>query len=62
MNNTANILDPNKGITASLLKAFAIFELRLIDDRYRVKAIAIRCINCKKVTGLININLLLFYS
>ena len=29
-----------------------MFELRLIDDRDKVEAIAFRCINCKKETGL----------
>ena len=29
-----------------------MFELSLIDDRDKVEAIAIRCINCKKETGL----------
>ena len=29
-----------------------MFELRLIDDRDKEKAIAIRCVNCKKETGL----------
>ena len=52
MEHTANILNPNKGLIPSLLKLFAMFELRLIDDRDKVEAIAIRCINCKKETGL----------
>ena len=29
-----------------------MFKLRLIDDRDKFEAIAIRCINCKKETGL----------
>ena len=29
-----------------------MFELRLSDDRYYLEAIASRCINCKKATGL----------
>ena len=52
MKHTANIIKPNKGLFYSLLKAFAMFELRIIDDRDKVKAIGIRCINCKKETGL----------
>ena len=48
--HTANILNPNKGIIPSLLKVFAIFELRLIDDRDKVEVIAIRCTNSKKET------------
>ena len=52
MENTANILDPNKVPITSLLKVFAMFELRLIDDRDTAEAMSIRCINCKKETGL----------
>ena len=52
MEHTANILNPNKGIIPSLLKVFAMFELRLFDDKGELYVIAIRCINCKKATGL----------
>ena len=52
MEHTANILKPNKGLIPSLLKVFSMFDLRLIDDIDKVEAIAIRCINCKKETGL----------
>ena len=52
MEHTANIINPNKGLITSLLKVFYMFELRLIDDNDKVEAIAIRCINCKKETGL----------
>ena len=45
MEHNANILKPNKGIIPSLLKVFAIFELRLIDDGDKVEAIAIMRIN-----------------
>ena len=33
-----------------------MFELRLIDDRDKLEAIYIRCINCKKETGIYLIN------
>ena len=52
MEHTANILKQNKGLIPLLLKDFSMFELRLIDDRDKVEAIAIRCINSKKETGL----------
>ena len=52
MEHTANILTPDKGLISSLLKVFAMFELPLIDDGDKVEAIDIRCINCKKETGL----------
>ena len=29
-----------------------MFDLRLIGDRDKVEAVAIRCINCRKETGL----------
>ena len=49
--HTANIARTNKGLISSLLKVFAIFELRLIGDKYKLDFIAIRCINCKRETG-----------
>ena len=52
MEHTANILKPKQGLITSLLKLFAMFDLRLIGDINKVEAIAIRCINCKKETGL----------
>ena len=36
----------------SLLKVFDMFQLFLIDDKDKLDAIAISCINCKKATGL----------
>ena len=52
MEHTANILKPKQGIITSLLKVFVMFYLSLIDDRDKLEAVAIRCINCKKTTGL----------
>ena len=52
MEDTENILKPNKGLIPSLLRVFAIFQLRLFDYKYEVEIINISCINCKKVTGL----------
>ena len=52
MEHTTNIQNPNKGLIPSLLNMFAMFQLRLFDDKYEVIIIAIRCINCKKETGL----------
>ena len=48
MEHTENIPNLNKGIITSLLMVFAMFELRLIDDIYKLEVIAIRCINCNK--------------
>ena len=52
MEQTANILNPNKRIIPSLLKVFEMLELRLIYDKYKLESVAISCINCKKETGL----------
>ena len=52
MEHTANIMNTNKGRIPSILWVFAMFRLRLIDDRDKLEAVAIRCINCKKETGL----------
>ena len=55
--HTANIFNPNKGIIYSLLKLFAMFQLRLFHYKYYeegdvVDILSIRCINCNKETGL----------
>ena len=42
----------NKGLILSFSKVFTMFELRLIGDKEHLNVIAIRCINCKKETGL----------
>ena len=52
MEHTANLMKTNKGIIPSLLKAFSMFELRLIGDKEKLDFIAIKCINYKKATGL----------
>ena len=52
MEHTANLMKINKGLITSFLKAFAMFELRLIGDKEHLGVIAIKCINCKKEIGL----------
>ena len=52
MEHTENIIDPKQGLITSLLRLFATFDLRLIDYIDKLEAIAIRCINGKKQTGL----------
>ena len=52
MEHTANILKPKQGIVTSLLKDFPMLEFCLIDDRGKVGAIAISCINREKETCL----------
>ena len=41
-----------KGLISSLLKVFAIFEIRLSHKYGKLDVISIRCINCKIETGL----------
>ena len=57
MENTANILNPNKRLIPSLLKVFAISQFHLFyfkedEEEKSVKIIAIKCINFLKKTGL----------
>ena len=59
--HTTTILKPNKGLIPSLLKVFAMFPLRLFDNKQDeegefVCIIATRCINFNKETGLYLIN------
>ena len=52
MEHTANIINPNKGLIPSLLHIFSMLEFILIDNGDKLEAVAIRCINSKKETGL----------
>ena len=53
MEHTANIIKPKQGIIPSLLKAFAMFDFRLICYKEKLDAIAIICINCEKINTFI---------
>ena len=50
MGYTANITEKNNGLISSLLKVFAMFELRLNYDEKKLDFISIRCIHCKRET------------
>ena len=52
MEHTENIMKTNNGLINSLLKVFAIFELRLLSDKVKLNVISIRYINCKRETVL----------
>ena len=52
MEHTANITEKNNGLISSLLEVFAMFELGLNYYEEKLYVISIRCINCKKETGL----------
>ena len=51
MEHTTDIIMSKQGLILSLLKVSTIFEFNLIDYRYILGGIDIRCINCKKATG-----------
>ena len=52
MEHTANKIQEYKGLISSLLKMFSMFEIRLsFGDEY-LDALSIKCINCKRETGL----------
>ena len=47
MEHDENILNPNKGQIPSLLRVFAMFDLRIFDNRDKAGAIAIKPVNSK---------------
>ena len=52
MEHTANKMQEDKGIISSLLKMFSMFEIRLSFGDKCLDALSIKCINCKRETGL----------
>ena len=52
MEHTANKMQENKGLISSLLKMFAMFKIRLSFGDKDLDALSIKCINCKRETGL----------
>ena len=52
MEHNANIMKTNNGLISSLLKLFSMFELSLLSDEEKSYVIYIRCIHCKRETGL----------
>ena len=55
MEHTANIMEGENELTSSLLKIFAIFDLPLNYEKETLDVVSIRCINCKRETGLFKI-------
>ena len=52
MEHTENKMQYDKGLISSLLKMFSMFEIRLsFGDKY-LDTFSIKCINCKRETGL----------
>ena len=52
MEHTAKVIEENNGLISSLLRVFAMFELRLNFDSEKLDVISIRCIDCKIKIGL----------
>ena len=52
MENTANKIQENKGLISSLLKMFAMLEIHLSFGEDDLDALYIKCIDCKRETGL----------
>ena len=52
MEHNANIMENNHGLISSLLKLFAMFELHLSYKEGNLDVVSLRCINCKRETGL----------
>ena len=52
MDYTGNIMQDDTQLISSLLKMFSMFEIRLsYGDKY-LDTLCLKCINCKKETGL----------
>ena len=52
MEHTANKTKENNGMISSLLKIFSMFEIRLSYGDKELDVLSIKCINCKRETGL----------
>ena len=52
MEYTANKMKNNDGMISSLLKIFAMFEIRLSYEDEKLYVLSIKCINFKIETGL----------
>ena len=52
MEYTGNDMQDDTHLTSSLLKMFSMFEIRLSCGNDDLDIVSLRCINCKKETGL----------
>ena len=52
MEHTENKMKENNGLISSLLKMFAMFETRLSYGDEDLETVSLKCINCKRETGL----------
>ena len=52
MEHTANKMQDDKRVISSLLKMFTMFEIRLSYEDEDLDTVSLKCINCKRETGL----------
>ena len=52
MEYTENDMQDDTHLTSSLLKMFSLFEIRLSCGDINLDTVSLKCINCKKETGL----------
>ena len=52
MEYTGNVMQDDTHLTSSLLKMFSMFEIRLSCGDDNLDTLSLKCVNCKKETGL----------
>ena len=52
MEHTVNIMQDDKHLISSLIKMFSMFEIRLSYGEKYLDTLFLKCINCKRETGL----------
>ena len=52
MEYTGNNMQDDTHLTSSLLKMFSMFEIRLSCGDDNLDSLSLKCVNCKKETGL----------
>ena len=52
MEYTGNYMQDDTHLTSSLLKMFSMFEIRLSCGDDNLEKVCLKCVNCKKETGL----------
>ena len=52
MEYTGNFMQDDTHLTSSLLKMLSLFEIRLSCGDDNLDTLSLKCINCKKETGL----------
>ena len=52
MEYTGSVMQDDTYLTSSLLKMFSMFEIRLSCGDDNLDTLSLKCVNCKKQTGL----------